>query len=50
MDVGYEELDDYVSKIMTKMTLTPMQRAHLSKLVGPEHYVEIENRNESVNS
>jgi len=50
LDIGYAELDDFIVKIMTKMTLSPMQRAHLSKLVGAEHYVEIENKIESVNS
>jgi len=35
---------------MTKMTLSSMQRAHLSKLVGTEHYVEIENKIEFVSS
>lgn len=44
LEVNYFELDDFISKIMTKMTLSPMQRAHLSKLVGTEHYVEIENK------
>ncbi|XP_025209053.1 protein PTCD3 homolog, mitochondrial [Melanaphis sacchari] len=43
LEVNYLELDDFISKIMTKMTLSPMQRAHLSKLVGTEHYIEIEN-------
>ncbi|XP_022160312.1 protein PTCD3 homolog, mitochondrial [Myzus persicae] len=48
LDVNYIELDDLISKIVTKMTLSPMQRAHLSKLVGTEHYVEIENKIELV--
>ncbi|CAI6343787.1 unnamed protein product [Macrosiphum euphorbiae] len=50
LEVNYLELDDFISKIMTKMTLSPMQRAHLSKLVGTEHYVEIENKIENVSS
>jgi len=48
VEIDYIELDEFVSKIMTKMTLSPMQRAHLSKLVGTEHYVGIENKKESV--
>ncbi|XP_060867509.1 small ribosomal subunit protein mS39 [Metopolophium dirhodum] len=50
LEVDYLELDNFISKILTKMTLSPMQRAHLSKLVGTEHYVEIENKIELVSS
>ncbi|KAL4130829.1 hypothetical protein QTP88_008208 [Uroleucon formosanum] len=50
LEVNYPELDDFILKIMTKMTLSSMQRAHLSKLVGTEHYVEIENKIEFVSS
>lgn len=50
LNVDYVELDHLISKIMTKMTLSPMQRAHLSKLIGTEHYVEIENKIESISS
>jgi len=32
------------------MNLTPMQRAHLSKLVGTEYYVEIENKIKAMRS
>lgn len=44
LEVDYIELDEFISTIMTKMTLTPMQQAHLSKLVGTEHYADIKNK------
>lgn len=45
MDV---DLDIFISKIITDMGLSPMQRAHLSKLIGTEHYVEIESKTKSI--
>jgi hypothetical protein len=49
LEVGLEvDLDILISKIIKSMVLSPMQRAHLSKLIGTEHYVEIESKTESV--
>ncbi|XP_050420754.1 protein PTCD3 homolog, mitochondrial [Adelges cooleyi] len=50
LEVEYIELEDYISKIIEKMTLTPMQRAHLSKLVGNDYFVTIENRLKSISN
>lgn len=48
MEIGYTELDDLISKTITKMSLTPMQKNHLSKLVGKELNIEIENNANSI--
>lgn len=50
LEVDYVGLNDLITKIMAQMILTPIQKVHLSKLVGTEHYVEIENTIEAMNS
>lgn len=50
LDVGHVEIDSLISKLIAKKTLSAMQRAHLSKLIGTENYIKIENSIESVNN
>ncbi|XP_050546265.1 protein PTCD3 homolog, mitochondrial isoform X1 [Daktulosphaira vitifoliae] len=45
LEVEYIEIDEFISKILKEMSLTPMQQTHLSKLIGTEYFHNIVNKN-----